>query len=49
MIYNKNLTDIWSDGKTYGDVIATLPYTPTSFVPASQVYAFETMLKIKLA
>jgi hypothetical protein len=49
MVYNKNLTDIRSDGKTYGDIIATLPYTPTSFVPAGQMYAFETMLKIKLA
>ncbi len=49
MVYNKNLTDIWSDGKTYGDVIATLPYSATAFVSSNYVYTFEMMLKIKLA
>jgi Trypsin-like peptidase domain len=52
MVYNKNLTDIWSNGKTYGDLVATLPYSPSAFVPASQAYynsSFETLLKIKLA
>lgn len=52
MVYNKNLTDIWSGSMTYADVIASLPYTPTAFVPASQTYynnAFDIMLAIKLA
>lgn len=52
MVYNKNLTDIWSGTMTYGDVVATLPYTPTAFVPTSQTYynsAFDRMLAIKLA
>jgi len=28
MVYNKNLTDIWSGSMTYGDLVATLPYDP---------------------
>jgi len=52
IVYNKNLTDIWSGSTSFGDLIATLPYTPTAFVPVNQGYynsTFETMLSIKLA
>jgi hypothetical protein len=53
MVYNKKLTDIWSGSLTYGDIIKTLPYTPSALVPSSQVSyynsSFETILKIKLA
>ena len=49
MVYHKDLTDMWSNGKTYGDLITTLPYSPTAFVPSNQTNLFEIMLKIKLA
>lgn len=52
MVYNKNLTDLWSGSQTYGYIIATLPYTPTAFVPMSQWYdnsSFAVMLMMKLA
>lgn len=52
MVYNKNLTDVWSGSVSYGDLVSKLPYNPVWFVPVYQVHyddSFALMLKIKLA